>query len=128
MTGFTGFRLAAVLAVLMIGHGVPSARAADFMDVSLDDETIVRYDVSLGTSALVQASGSVFVGAGQGLSYPHGLVFDNLGNLYAANAFNNTITRYDTSGTYIDGAPFVSGSSLNGPVGLVFATPAIFMR
>ena len=114
-------RLAMALAVIVIGPGTRPAGAVDFMYVSLSNNTIVRYDVSLATSALVQASGSVFVPAGQGLNNPYGLAFDTAGNLYAAN-FGNTITRYDSSGTRI-GTDFVpTGQGLNNPVGLAFDT------
>jgi len=94
------------LAVIGIGLGTQSASASDFMYVSLSDRTIVRYDVSLGSSVAVAATGSVFVPTGQGLSNPVGLAFDTAGNLYAANANSNTITRYNSSGTRI-GTDFV---------------------
>lgn len=116
---FSIVRLVSVLAIFGLGPVARPASGADYMYVSLNNNTIVRYDVSLGTSALVQASRSVFVPTGQGLNFPTGLAFDTSGNLYAANASSNTITRYDSSGTYIVGSPFIS-SGLNGPFGIAF--------
>jgi len=100
-----------------MGMGTRPAGAVDYMYVSLQNNTIVRYDISLATSALVQASGSVFVPSGQGLNYVTGLAFDTAGNLYAANHDGNTITRYNSSGTRI-GTDFVpTGQGLSGPAG-----------
>jgi len=112
------FTLISALAFVLMVPG--AVGAADFIYVSLGDSTIRRYDVSLGTAAAVAASAEIFVNTGQGLNNPFGLAFDSSGNLYAAN-FNNTITRYDSSGTYVSGAPFVNtGQGLNSPLGLAF--------
>jgi sugar lactone lactonase YvrE len=115
-------RLTLALAVLTMGLGLRSASGLEWMYVSLGNNTIVRYDVSLTTGAAVQASANVFVSSGQGLNSPGSLAFDTSGNLYAANVGNNTITRYDSSGIY-GGTPFVTSSQgLSGPSGLAFDT------
>ena len=97
LRSFTPFRLAAALAV--IGPGL-DLQAADYIYAALSNDTIVRYDVSLPTSALVQASETVFLTAAQGLYYSAGLALDKAGNLYVGNA--NTITRYDSSGNQLE--------------------------
>ncbi|MBI1321601.1 PEP-CTERM sorting domain-containing protein [bacterium] len=114
-------RLALAWAIIGPGLGV-RASAADFMYVSLDNSTIVRYDVSLATGTDIQNSANVFVPSGRGLNFPIGLAFDKAGNLYAANSNGDTITRYDTSGNQI-GTDFVpTGQGLNSPRGLAFDT------
>jgi sugar lactone lactonase YvrE len=122
---FPPFRLAVRLALAwaIIGPGLGArASALEYMYVSMGDNTIVRYDISLGTSALVEASMSVFVGTGQGLDNPRGLAFDTAGNLYAANLNANTITKYDSSGVRV-GTNFADLSKgLNTPYGLAFDT------
>jgi hypothetical protein len=92
--------LAAVLAVLGIGLTTRSASAADLIYVSLANDTIVRYDVSLANSAAVAAFVKVFVAAGQGLSSNFDHAFDTGGILYAANAGNNTIPKYNAAGSF----------------------------
>lgn len=60
--------------------------------------------------------GTVFASASSGLSGPFGLAFDSAGNLYVANARNNTIEEFNSSGT---GTVFAS-SGLDIPRGLAF--------
>ncbi len=122
---FPPFRLAVRLALAwaIIGPGLGArASALEYMYVSLLNNTIVRYDISLSTSALVQASMSVFVGTGQGLNSPYGLAFDTAGNLYAANIVANTITKYNSSGARVWTDFVASGQGLNNPNGLAFDT------
>jgi DNA-binding beta-propeller fold protein YncE len=52
------------------------------------------------------------------LDSPFGLAFDAAGNLYAANANNSTISKFDPSGTFV--TTIGGGGSLNVPVGLAF--------
>lgn len=97
---FAPLRLCVIIATALAVLGLESrlAGAADFIYVSMDNDTIVRYDVSLGSSALVQAAGNVFVPTGQGLNLPIGLTFDSAGNLNAANIASNIISKYDSAG------------------------------
>ena len=88
-------RLAVALAVIGTSLGSRPASAADYMYVSLENETIVRYDDSLATSVLVKASETVFATSSEISS---ALAFDTAGNLYAANIGNNTISKYDSAG------------------------------
>jgi len=101
--------------------GAKSASGLEWLYVSMNDDTIRRYDISQTSAALVAASMQTFVGNGQGLSTPYGLAFDSSGNLYAANVGNSTITRYSPTGAY-SGSPFVgsSGTGLFLPFDLTF--------
>jgi DNA-binding beta-propeller fold protein YncE len=112
----------AILGVVLsnLGLGVKSSGAAEWLYVSMQNNEIHRYDVSLSTALAVESSRQTFVPAGQGLSSPMGLAFDTTGNLYVANNSSNTVTRYDSSGARI-GTFFVpSGQGLNVPTGLTF--------
>ena len=60
---------------------------------------------------------SFAVFANSGMSFPQGLAFDTSGNLYVANADNNTVSRVTPGG---DVSTFASGFSR--PVGLAFDT------
>jgi sugar lactone lactonase YvrE len=72
------------------------------------DNTIYSFD-SHGNASLFASSG---------LNFPEGLAFDSGGNLYAANAGNNTIEQFNANGT---GSVFAAASSgLYAPDGLAF--------
>jgi len=93
------------------------AKAADFLYVSLTNNTIVKYDVSLATSTAVQNSMTTFASGGL-LSDPKGLAFDSAGNLYAASNSNNKIVKFDPAGSGSEFATFSTG--VDGPQGLAF--------
>ena len=55
---------------------------------------------------------------GATLSTPEGMAIDGSGNIYVTNYGNNTISKYNSAGTY-QGA-FGTGATLNRPAGIVF--------
>lgn len=59
---------------------------------------------------------------GNGLSNPQDLVFDRSGELFVANARNDSISRFkfDTAGTAIPNGQ-ITGAALSGPSGLAFS-------
>ena len=98
-----------VLAAAVLGLAVGSARRAEAGQVlyaSFDNGTIERFDLATGQDLGPFASG---------LNSPQGLAFDASGNLYTANAGNNTIARITPNGVV---STFASG--LNSPQGLAF--------
>ena len=73
--------------------------AVDMLYVSLQDNTIVSYDTSSGVAATIAASKATF--ASTNLANPQGLAFDTSGNLYAANSNDKTISKFNSSGTFL---------------------------
>ncbi|MFI5137039.1 MAG: LamG-like jellyroll fold domain-containing protein [Sphingobacteriales bacterium] len=55
---------------------------------------------------------------GATLSNPRGVAIDASGNVYVANSGNNTISKYNSSGTYV--STFGTGATMSFPKGLVF--------
>ena len=106
--------LGATLALATCGLLTGNAQAQNRLFVSLDDNSIVSYDISLATAADVEASKVVFTSTN--LSYPYGLAIDSSGNLFAANAGANTISKFDSTGTFV--STIGSNSNLNNPFGL----------
>ena len=53
----------------------------------------MRYD-------FVTATLSQFIAAGNGLTTPQGLVFDDAGNLYVANGDGGNVLRFDAEGNF----------------------------
>jgi DNA-binding beta-propeller fold protein YncE len=51
------------------------------------------------------------------LSNPVGIAFDSSGNLYAANSNTSTISKFDSSGSFVS---TFGGSNLSNPAGLAF--------
>ena len=88
--------------------------AADLLYVSLDNNTIVAYDTTSGDGSTIAASMNTF--ASTNLAIPAGLAFDSSGNLYAANEDNDTISKFNDSGTFLSQI----NSNLNDPCGLAF--------
>jgi sugar lactone lactonase YvrE len=72
--------------------------------------------VSTGNIYEFDSSGNESLFANSGLNYPLGLALDGSGNLYVANAGNNTIEEFNSSGV---GSVFAT-SGLDYPVGLAF--------
>ncbi|MFM7131998.1 MAG: PEP-CTERM sorting domain-containing protein [bacterium] len=83
---------------LLANPGYKTARAADMLYVSLDNNTIVSYNVSLTSAAAVQNSASVFATSAQGLNVNHGLAFDTSGNLFVANSQTSSILKITPGG------------------------------
>ncbi len=73
--------------------------AVDMLYVTLTNNTIVSYDTSSGNAVTIAASMATF--ASTNLNTPVGLAFDTSGNLYAANNGNNTISKFNSSGTFL---------------------------
>ena len=90
--------------------------AVDMLYVTLSNNTIVSYDTSSGNAATIAASVATF--ASTNLNAPHGLAFDSSGNLYAANVGNSTISKFDSSGTYVSSGSI--STNLVNPTGLAF--------
>jgi len=88
--------------------------AVDMLYVTLGDNTIVTYDTTGNVGTTIAATKAVF--ANTNLNVPYGLAFDSSGNLYAANVVDNTISKFNSAGTYLSN---ITGN-LNRPVGLAF--------
>ena len=102
---------AALLFTVAVGSNV---RAADLIYVTLSNNTVVRYDATGNDGTAIAASAAVFVNTN--LSSPRGLAFDDSGILYVANSGNNTISKYNSAGTYLSN---ITGN-LSEPRGLAF--------
>lgn len=89
------------------------AQALEWLYVSLTNNSIVRYDVSLGSSALVSASADTYISGGN-LNNPWGMAFASNGDLFVANGGASTILRYDSARVLQE---TISGN-MNFPVGL----------
>jgi uncharacterized repeat protein (TIGR03803 family) len=76
-----------------------------------EDGAIEKYYQSGG---VLSSNGTVFASAG--LDEPFGLAFDSAGNLYAANYYNNTIEKFNSSGA----GTLFANAGLAGPSGLAF--------
>ena len=61
---------------------------------------------------------SVVVFTSSNLGYPRGLAFDSSGNLYAANYNYFTISKFDSTGTFL--STIGSYPTLNAPTGITF--------
>jgi DNA-binding beta-propeller fold protein YncE len=96
------------------GIAVDGAGNVFVSNPSFGGSFITRFPPTGGT-------GTVF--ADSGLSDPAGLAFDREGNLYAANVWNNTITRTTTNGvTSVFASDPGDRSVLDQPQGLAFDT------
>jgi sugar lactone lactonase YvrE len=100
-------RLALSLAILWFAAGPKSANGAELLYVSGTNGPILRYDISLGTGAAVEATRNTFI-ASAGTD-PRGMAFDSAGNIYVPDAFNGRINRWNSSGTLIAPTPWVTG-------------------
>lgn len=105
-----------LLVLPFLGLGINSVNCAEWLYVSLPDANqVVRFDVSLGSSALVQGSLNTFISTG--VSSPRGLAFNSTGDLYVSNFTANNIVRRPAAG----GTPVVFADNLDGvnsPMGL----------
>lgn len=109
-------RFAVALAVVAMLSGTMPANGGDLLLVTLSNNTIVQYNVGLGTQAAIQASQTIFTSTG--LNAPRGMATDGL-NVYVANNGNGTINRYNASAVLVD--TFVpSDPGRTGPLGMAF--------
>ncbi len=124
--------LGATLALAVCGLLTGNAQAQSRMFVSLDNNSIVSYDISLSTPADVEASKVIF--SSTNLNNPSGIAFDSAGNLYAANNsnfdpsnwFNNTynISKFDPAGNFL--TKFGAFDDLVYPQGIAFDSSGNF--
>lgn len=78
--------------------------------------TTLTPGVTNGVSAFGFGTGTTLTGAT--LNNPRGMAIDASGNVYVANSGNNTISKYNSSGTYV--GTFGSGATMSFPKALVF--------
>lgn len=103
------------LTLATIALGVATAAEGDFVYVTLGNNTVVRYDVSLGSSAAVEASAFTF--ASTSLNDPNGLAFDSAGNLYVANNGSSLVSVFNSSGASVAS---LGAGNLERPNGVAF--------
>ena len=102
-----------VCSIILLAIAAPLP-AADMLYVSLGNNTIVSFDTTGNDGATIAATMSTF--ANTNLNNPQGLKFDSSGNLYVANAADNTISKFNASGGYVSNI----STNLNSPSGLAF--------
>jgi sugar lactone lactonase YvrE len=103
------------LRLAVVAAGLVAAQArAEILYVSMSDDTIVAYDISLGTAADIENSRTVF--ASTNLDNPYGIAFDAAGNLHVANFAANSISTFDPAGGFVSAIT----TNLDGPLGLAF--------
>ena len=107
--------LGATLALATCSLLTGNAQAQNRLFLSLSNDSIVSYDISLTTAAAVEASKVVFTSTN--LNGLFGLAFDSSGNLYAANAGGDTISKFDSTGSF---QSTIGSGNLNTPTGLAF--------
>lgn len=110
-----------VLVASLVAVATP-VRAADFLYVGTNGHTILRYDISQGTSAAIKATETVFANRTTypDLTSPYGLALDGQGNLYAGDQINvpgSSIPVFSPSGALL--ATWGVGDVSN-PMGLTF--------
>ncbi len=100
------------IALFMVPSGF--AIGADLLYVTLGDSSVVTYDVSLGSASAIAGSVRTFVNS---VNNTQGTVFDSSGNFYAASYVNNTISKFDPVGGFLEtiGSP----ANIDLPRGLV---------
>jgi len=94
--------------------GSQLAVAVDYIYVSAggtaNTAKIVKFDVSLGSSAAIEASATIFADSNNVgstfLAYPTQMAFDSNGNLFVANFASSSIGKFDSSG---NGSVFATG-------------------
>ena len=88
--------------------------AVDMLYVTLSNNTIVSFDTTGNNGSTIAASVATF--ASTNLNGPNGLAFDALGNLYAANVGDNTISKFNSAGGYLSNIT----TNADAPYGLAF--------
>ena len=102
-----------IAAVTMLLTFTSIADAVDLLYVSLNNE-IITYDTSSNVGSSISATRAVF--ANTQLNEAFGMAFDVSGNLYVANRSGNSISKFNTSGSYVSNIT----SNLNEPTGIAF--------
>ena len=74
----------------IIGIPFENVKAVDYLYASDAANTISKYDLSSGNTAMISASVRTF---GSGISKPDAMVFDNSGNLYVTSVEINSIYK-----------------------------------
>ena len=94
-----------------------ASATAELLYVSLPTSVnaVVTYDLAQADATAILNSQQTFI-SGALITAPQGLVFDREGHLYVANQGNNTIGKFDASGTLL--ATIGSPATLNDPMGL----------
>lgn len=109
--------ITSLVAVALGGLSASSARA-DLIYVTLGNNRVVTYDGSLGSAANVEGSEQTFIAADvTNLPTPYGIARDSAGNVYVANQFQDFVSKFDSSGTYVSRITVGEG---DGPFGLAF--------
>ena len=88
--------------------------AVDILYVTMNNNTIVSFDTTGNNGSTIAASVATF--ASTNLNSPNGLAFDALGNLYAANVGDNTISKFNSAGGYLSNIT----TNADAPYGLAF--------
>lgn len=101
-----------VAVIVCLVHLVSTARAGVLLYVVIENSSIVSFDISKGTAAEVEASMKTVINTN--VNGPYGMVLDRHRNLYVANFFDNSISKFGPRGNYIGSIT----ESLNGPLGL----------
>jgi sugar lactone lactonase YvrE len=112
------------IAILLILGALSCEVRADFLYVTLDNDTVVKWDVSKKSSGEIEASRQLV--ASSNLSGARGLAFDSSGDLYVANenpgqtsagyALPGTISVFDKSGNF---KRMISSNGIH-PYGIAF--------
>ena len=102
--------LAVVTAILIAGA---PARAERLYVALSSTNMIVSFDISLSSGEAVAASAQTFVSGN--LSEPLGLAIDADGNIYAANRSAATVSKFDSTGTFIS---TIASTNLSTPAGV----------
>ena len=74
-------------------------QAVDMLYVTLNNNTIVAYDTTGTNGTAIAASMTTF--ATTDLNNPQGLAVDSSGNIYVANPGDNTINKFNSTGSYV---------------------------
>ena len=90
-----------------------AAARAELLYVTLDNKTVMSYDISLATAADIQNSAQTFLDLSN-LSLPVGLAFDSASNVYVGDFLGNTISKYSFSGSLLA----TISTNLTNPLGI----------
>lgn len=98
---FHMFRTRIITFVALLACLCGRLEAADFLYVSMSNQTIVRYNLGLSSGSAIEASMEFFTSSSRAM----GIGFDSFGNLYVANRnswdttqVHATISKYDPDG------------------------------
>jgi streptogramin lyase len=106
----------AMLSVSLFSLLTGSAHAQERMYVTLLNNAVVTYDISLASASDIASSLQNFTNTN--LNGSRSLAFDSVGNAYVSNYLGNTISKFDSSGNFLSYVG--SASNLNGPRGITF--------